>query len=160
MRQLLYLIAVILFLGGFISGSIVAYPTNLEYASSWLGVSPEKPSPSNWIPEENIYVYDDRVVFYIDTPKWARFPDTNSMDPILDETSNAIQIVPTSPSQIKIGDIVSYDSPYGVIIHRVVDMGNDAEGWYAIVKGDNNPLRDPGKVRFEQVKRVLVAVIY
>ena len=86
--------------------------------------------------------------------------DTNSMDPVLDEDSNAIQIRPTSPSQIQVGDIISYSSPYGIIIHRIVEVGSDDSGWYARVRGDNNAYSDPEKGRFEQVKSVLVAVIY
>ena len=38
--------------------------------------------------------------------------------------------------------------------------GFDDEGWYAIMKGDNLEKADPYKVRFENVKRVVVAVIY
>ena len=31
---------------------------------------------------------------------------------------------------------------------------------YFIMKGDNNPTSDPGKVRFSQMNRVLIAIIY
>jgi len=63
---------------------------------------------------------------------------------------------------ISVGDIVAYESKYkdGVIAHRVVEIGSDSSGWYARIKGDNNDYVDPGKVRFEQIKRIVVAVIY
>jgi uncharacterized protein (UPF0248 family) len=48
----------------------------------------------------------------------------------------------------------------GTIIHRVVKIGQDSEGWYAILKGDNLSQEDPEKVRFDQVQRVVVAIIY
>ena len=37
---------------------------------------------------------------------------------------------------------------------------NLLEGIYFILKGDNNPEQDPGRVRFKQIKRVLIGVIY
>jgi Fe-S-cluster formation regulator IscX/YfhJ len=42
----------------------------------------------------------------------------------------------------------------------VIETGEDSNGWYAIFKGDNNPIRDPSKVRFSQIRRIVVAVIY
>ncbi len=122
----------------------------------------EKDSPSDWIDESSIHVYSDKVVIDIDNPKWAKFTDTNSMDPFIDEGSNAIEIVPESPLQIQLGDVVAYESDKfdGVVIHRVVEKGYDDKGVYFILKGDNNMNVDPGKVRFNQIKRVLVAVIY
>ena len=84
------------------------------------------------------------------------------MDPVIDSTSKAIQIIPKSEREIHVGDIVSYQSKYkdGIVAHRVVEIGYDSLGWYARLKGDNNPYTDPGNVRFEQIKRVVVAVIY
>ena len=120
----------------------------------------EKPSPQNWIPESKISVYENRVVIYIDNPEWARFTDTNSMDPVFDVESNAIEIVPTTSDQIKVGDIVSYDYKGSSIIHRVIKTDFDEDGWYMITKGDNNPKPDPQKTRFEQVNRIVVAIIY
>jgi len=42
----------------------------------------------------------------------------------------------------------------------VMQVDYDNLGWYAIVKGDNNPRPDPNKVRFNQIKRILVMIIY
>ena len=84
------------------------------------------------------------------------------MDPVIDSTSNAIEIIPQKESDIHLGDIVAYESKYkaGVITNRVVDIGQDAFGWYATLKGDNNSYTDPGKVRFDQIQRVVVGIIY
>ncbi|MBN2422851.1 hypothetical protein JXB41_06495 [Candidatus Woesearchaeota archaeon] len=122
----------------------------------------EKDSPYDWIKENQIKVTSKNIVINIENAEWATFTDTNSMDPVIDEDSHAIEIIPESPQDIHVGDIVSYDSKYssGIIIHRVVKTGFDNEGWYAVMKGDNNPREDPGKVRFSQIKRVLVAIIY
>jgi signal peptidase I len=124
----------------------------------------EKPSPTDRLKLADVHVTDNMVV--IDGVRGrsfetAIFSDTNSMDPIIDEGSQAIQIVPLSTADIQVGDIISYDSgQYGVIIHRVIQIANDSQGWYAVVKGDNNPSADPIKVRFGMIKRVLVGVIY
>ena len=119
-------------------------------------------SPSDWIKQNQIHLYEDKVVIDLENPQWAVFTDTNSMDPVIDDGSHAIELIPQSSEQIKVGDIVSYKSEYadGTIIHRVIEVGEDEEGWYCRMKGDNNAFEDPGKIRFDQIRRVLVAIIY
>ncbi len=125
-----------------------------------LGSGVERISPGDHIPEQDISVYEDRVIIKLEGAKWASFADTNSMDPVFDKDNNAIQIVPTSPDQINVGDIISYKQGSKVIIHRVVEKNIDGDGWYFIVQGDNNAAADPGKIRFADVTRLTVAVIY
>lgn len=120
----------------------------------------ELESPNDWVKENQISVYSDRIVLNIKDATWASFTDTNSMDPVLDAGANALEILPKNANDIKVGDIISYQSSYGVLIHRVIEKGADKDGMYYIVKGDNNPTQDPGKVRFKDVKGVVVAVIY
>ncbi len=122
----------------------------------------DRTSPADRISEEDIHVLDDKVIIEIMNPEWARFTGTKSMDPVFDDTANTIQIIPESLSEIYEGDIVSYDSEYseGIVIHRVVHIGYDNEGWFARFKGDNNLILDPGKIRFEQIRRVTVGIIY
>lgn len=120
----------------------------------------ERSSPQDRIPEQDIEVYPDRVIINLEGAQWARFADTNSMDPIIDRGTNAIQIAPKSMDDVEVGDIISYQSGERIIIHRVIEKAIDEQGWYVIAKGDNNPTADATKVRFEQITRVLVAVIY
>jgi len=63
---------------------------------------------------------------------------------------------------LSVGDIAAYSSDFadGTIIHRIVHIGNDEQGKYFVLKGDNNPTSDPGRVRFSQIKSVVVAIIY
>ncbi|MBI2669133.1 hypothetical protein HYX14_04795 [Candidatus Woesearchaeota archaeon] len=117
-------------------------------------------SPSDWVKEDQIKVYGDKVVMDIPGATWASFTDTNSMDPFIDETSNAIEIRPSHPDSIRPGDIISFRTSYGTVIHRVQEAGKDEEGFFYIVKGDNNTAADPYKVRFDDVKGVVVAVVY
>ncbi|NTV24422.1 MAG: hypothetical protein HGA85_08735 [Nanoarchaeota archaeon] len=122
----------------------------------------EKPSPIDRIPEQWIKVDKHKVVIEIENAVWSKFTDTNSMDPVLDKGANAIEIVPEKYSDVAVGDIIAFASDYseGTVIHRVTEVGEDENGWYCRTKGDNNPRQDPGKIRFSQVKRVIVAIIY
>ena len=122
--------------------------------------APEINSPGNWVTQDQIKVYEDKVVLDVKQATWVGFTNTNSMDPFLDQGANALEITPTDPYSITSGDIISYHSPYGVIVHRVVERGEDEQGVYYLVKGDNNTIEDPAKVRFKDVQGVLVAVIY
>ena len=157
------IIAVLLaFMLGLIFNDAYSELSSLERPLSLFQDGVEKESPGDWIKEDQIKVYDNKIIIDLKDAEWASFTDTNSMDPVLDETANAIEIIPKSADDIKVGDIISYKSDYadGTIIHRVIKIGNDEEGWYCIVKGDNNQSPDPGKIRFNQIKRVLVAIIY
>ncbi len=119
-------------------------------------------SPKDRIKESDIHLSNDKVVIVIPNSYIARFANTKSMDPVLDIEANAIEIRPSSPEELIVGDIISYKSKISqdVIIHRIVYIGYDDKGWYAIAKGDNNKNPDPEKIRFEQIKGVVVAIIY
>lgn len=121
----------------------------------------ERLSPADHIKEDQIRVEGNQVIITIKNANIASFTDTNSMDPLLDENSNAIQIRPQSPSDIHLGDIISYASfSGGIIIHRVVEISEDDEGIFYIAKGDNNSRPDDEKIRFEQVRYITVGIIY
>lgn len=147
--KLLLLLAVILLASSFI---ILKFPFSLA--------APERVSPNDWVKEEQIKVYKDKVVLEIPNALWAGFTNTNSMDPFLDERSNALEIKPAHPEAIEVGDVIAYNSQYGTLVHRVIEKGYDRQGVYYRVKGDNSTLADPLKVRFSQVEGVVVAVIY
>jgi hypothetical protein len=118
-------------------------------------------SPGDWIKEEEILVTNDRVIINIKNAKWAKFADTKSMDPVFDQGNFAIQVIPKI-EQLQLGDIISYrpKNKDFLIIHRIIEMGEDEEGWYVITKGDNNPKPDPERVRADQVEKVVVGIIY
>lgn len=148
-------------------GDGIEYSPGSDLAQNVAAINPfttvqPKESPKDRIPEKAIEVYGDRVILDIKQAQWATFTDTHSMEPVISAGSNAIEIVPTSSDEIKVGDIVSYKSEYaqGYIIHRVVYKGEDEQGTYFIMKGDNIPTSDPGRVRFSQIQRVVVAIVY
>ncbi len=136
---------------------------NVSVVEQLLGEkATERPSPCNRVDESQIFVMDDQIVIDFKNAEWATFTDTNSMDPVLDTEANALEYVPTSPDEICLGDIASYhtDLSDGIVIHRIVEIGYDDDGWYAIFKGDNLPYKDPEKVRFDQIERVVIGIIY
>lgn len=122
----------------------------------------EVASPSNYITEKDILVYQDKVIINTENIKWANFADTKSMLPVINKDSYALQIEPKCPEEINVGDIISYKSDYatGIIIHRVVHKDTDSQGDYFVLKGDNNPTNDPGRIRCDQIDRKTIAIIY
>jgi hypothetical protein len=141
---------------------VYAYIHRAEIPIEITVKQPEVKAPFNHVKEEQIKVYSDRVELLVDEPKWARFAGTKSMIPVLDEDTNAIQIVPDSPDDIHVGDIAVYNSNYieQPVIHRVIEISNDENGWYAILKGDSNLMPDPGRIRFGQVTRLTIGILY
>jgi|SRR3989344_6920920 len=159
---LITFLVISLFFTGFIS-----YPIIESMLSEDLNIplsfseTRELDSPSDWIKEEQITLSDNSVSVEINGAAIAKFANTNSMDPIIDEYSSGIEIKPEYPQQIKKGDIIVYDKGEDKnIIHRVVDIGSDEQGIYYLVKGDNNDVIDQVKVRFLDIKYVLVGVLY
>lgn len=146
------LIITIIMLVLVIAITVLAYPVQPREVSS----------PQDRIGEHQIHVYSDKIVIEVDGASWARYQDSNSMDPVLDMGANGIELVPRNEDEIHVGDIVAYESKYvsGLTVHRVVEIGYDDEGKYFILQGDNAPRADPGKVRFDQIQYVLIGIIY
>lgn len=119
----------------------------------------DKQSPSDFVQEQNIRVYSDRIVIYVDNPSVSRYAATKSMDPLLDSSANGIEIPVSSIEQIHVGDIIEFEDGDSLVVHRVVKIGEDNQGWFCITKGDNSPTND-GKIRFEQIKFLTIAIIY
>jgi hypothetical protein len=119
----------------------------------------DRASPGDHIKENQIHVYDGKVVIDADV-EWSRFTDTKSMDPLFDSSANGLEMKPKSENDIRIGDIIVYNYNDKRIIHRVIAKGQDNEGIYFTVKGDNNKDADGVKVRFKDITGILVGIIY
>lgn len=156
---ILSLIVIILLSYFLISPSVESPFTLLGSINSINGFLFDKPSPANWVQESQILIYPDRVVILVPNATLSRYANTKSMDRIIDVTANGIEIKPKSYEDIHVGDIISYEKGNNLIVHRVIEIGIDEKGWYCITKGDN-ALQDDGKVRFEQIKYVTIAIIY
>ncbi|MBU2639583.1 MAG: hypothetical protein KKG75_02625 [Nanoarchaeota archaeon] len=57
------------------------------------------------------------------------------MDPVIDDKTNGIEVKPSSEIQINAEDIIPYKYKNNLIIHRVIEIGQDSNGWYAVTKG-------------------------
>ncbi|MEA3429932.1 MAG: signal peptidase I [Nanoarchaeota archaeon] len=161
MLKKIAIITILIFIFSILVGNVYSQYSG-EYEKPSSIIKAEKISPYDHISQDQIKVYNDKIIITIDNATWARFTDTNSMDPIIDIGANSIEIKPKSINQVHIGDIISYKSNFmdGIIIHRVIDIGEDKEGAYFYTKGDNNLIRDPEKVRFEQIHGIVVGVLY
>ncbi len=118
----------------------------------------EKPSSYDRITEEQLQLLPDKLIISLPELKLAYYTDTNSMNPLIDEQATGIEITPRSEGDIHVGDVVAYESGNDLIPHRVISISEDAQGWYALVKGDNSDKLE--KIRFEQVKYILIGVLY
>jgi len=163
------LIFCIIFLLGFFSANFIGtvadytdlkteipFLDNFILNSSW---NENVSAPSDSVLEDNIEIYEDRVVIYIDNASLSRYAPTGSMIPVLDEDSNGIRIKVSSADEVNVGDIISFYSGEDLIIHRVIEKGIDEKGVYFVTKGDNNPVSD-GKIRIEDIEYKTVGMIW
>jgi len=127
---------------------------------TYAGGFKAQPSPADRISREQVKVFSDRIILNISNATWAQFLDTNSMDPVLNSGAMSIEVVPDSPSDIQVGDIISYRQDDYYIVHRVIETGYDDSGWFCRTKGDNSPWPDPQPVRFSDITGVVVGVLY
>ncbi|MEK6922639.1 MAG: hypothetical protein AABX08_02460 [Nanoarchaeota archaeon] len=143
-----------------ITNIVVILMVAATYAQSYS--VKELHSPRDRIKEDQIHVFRDRIVIDVEGASWSKYANTNSMDPFIDEGANGIEIMPESEDELYVGDVVAYESQYvqGLTVHRIVEIGNDGTGKYFVLKGDNLDMEDPEKVRFSQIKYVLIGVIY
>lgn len=141
---------VIIFLGGMC----------LEYCVINVLSYSEIDSPSNRIKSNDIIFYPDKVVINISQAWGTSYTDTQSMDPTIDAGMHGVVIKPKDISDIVVGDVLSYKMNGQLIAHRVIEINEDSDGWFARCKGDNNIDKDPWKIRWENVNGVLVALVY
>lgn len=91
----------------------------------------------------------------------SEIANSKSMSPTFDYGHKLILQYPIlSHQELKVGDIIIYETRINYsIVHRIVKIGEDKKGWYCVTKGDNDILKDP-KVRFYQIKYLVVGVLY
>jgi len=153
--KVLYLVLIFVF--GFASAQLL----NSNYgASDGALFSPSQIalSPPDHIESGSIQVYSDRVVLPIAGARVTNYADTESMIPVFDSGSNGIVVTPLFASEVGVGDIVSYSKNGETLVHRVIEKGEDDEGVYFLVKGDNSQGVD--EIRFAEISGVLVGIIY
>jgi len=116
-------------------------------------------APYDFISEDQILVDNGNIVINLSNYTLRRFESSGSMLPFLSENSTGVGIKPETEKDIHVGDIITFKQDNKVVVHRVVDKGEDEKGAYFITKGDNNGIKD-SKIQFENIDSVIVAVIY
>jgi hypothetical protein len=116
-------------------------------------------APSNYINESQIHIYNDSVCIDIINASLSSYTATGSMTPTLSERADGIEIPIIDKSQINLGDLITYSKDNETIIHRVIEIGIDMDGWYIKEKGDFNIGIDE-KIRWEQIKYKTIVLIY
>ncbi|MBU0459688.1 MAG: hypothetical protein KKH52_01445 [Nanoarchaeota archaeon] len=122
----------------------------------------EKASPFDHVKESQVRVLKNKVEININNVEWWNIADTNSMDPLIDIGTTALSVKPTSEDKLQVGDVAFYHSLIAKrsIVHRIILIDNDEQGWYSTFKGDNLKKPDPEDVRFPEIEGVLIGIIY
>jgi hypothetical protein len=154
----------IIFLAGFLFANLLSFYLVYGLENPFSGNfkipgTETKSAPFDFIKENQIEVYSDRVVIFVQNASIGRYAATGSMIPTLDEHANGIRVKPKSADDIHIGDIITFKQGDYLIIHRVVQKGVDDNGIYFVTKGDNNSLED-GKVRFSDIQYITVGMLW
>ena len=129
----------------------------------------ELPSPRVAI-DRNDIEYDELVetlsIRRIKPPIWiTTVAGSNSMEPAIDIdhycvcSSNPVYL---SENTIKPGDVIIYEASWngGLVIHSVIETGNDEKGWFCKVQGWNNPTPDPQVIRIKDIKWVVLLIVW
>lgn len=108
MKITLTLILVTAFILGFLScyfiiGYEPSYEVPLLNNLGFYNLSFNK-APSDFIDENQIRVYDDRIVIFLEGVSLSKYAPTGSMVPVLDEGSNGIRIKVDSVEDVRVGD--------------------------------------------------------
>ncbi|MEK6859824.1 MAG: hypothetical protein AABX54_03340 [Nanoarchaeota archaeon] len=152
----------LIFLFGFFSANFFSYYLAYGLENPFVNnfnFSDTNHAPFDFIKENQIQIYDDKVVINVDGASLSKYAPTGSMKPVLDENSNGIRIVPKNEDEIHVGDIITFEQDGNLIIHRVIEKGTDKEGIYFIAKGDNNTISD-GKIRFKDIKYLTIMIVW
>lgn len=156
MRVEILFVGILIFIIGFSTASLFS---EVEKRTA-IGGSADRDNPSDFIATDELHLYNDRLVIEKEGLKYAAVEDTKSMEPLLSSNSHTIE---AKPEQDKLGkgDIISfYDASTGkTIVHAIVETGTDDDGWYARTKGYNTEFADEWKVRFGDIKGVVVGVL-
>jgi len=122
------------------------------------------PSSRDFIPYANISYDSEKEIIQIkDIPPniWlAGVDDTNSMDPVVDAGHTCILTNNFEHKDLTVGDVVVYQYYTKKIMHRIVKITKDSEGRIFTLRGDNTGRHDPFILRDQNIKWLLLGIIY
>ena len=138
-------------LGFMLSGTPPAEP---RYALSDIQIE-----STSHISFDSIKVYPDEIRIVQPGLQYARVK-SDSMAPLLTHDSTVFEKIPSSPDEIKVGDIISFYEPSAdaIILHMVIKIIQKDGKTYYITKGIANEKEDDWLVPFENVKGIMVGM--
>ena len=119
--------------------------------------------------KKEIIGYIIRILFVFLAAQHLSAVVSGSMEPsfyrgdivVLEKTS-LFGLEEFSPDDVKVGDIIVYDSTgawnKGDVIHRVIDIQNINGTTLYVTKGDHNPVHDPFPVSSNQIKDRVITI--
>jgi len=117
-------------------------------------------APSDYITSEQMHFYNGSFCIDINNSYYlSLYAPSGSMVPTISERANGIEIEIKSPTDVHVGDIVSYSRDNETIIHRIIKIENTPNGIYYTFKGDANLISDP-VVNYSRLLRKTIAIIY
>ena len=150
----LVLVSMGIFVGKYVEGEHTRFTLDADLISSKLDL------PKSRINEMDFTVFENKFVLSTNKKlEFGKIEDTHSMEPTLWKGAYTIEMKIDDANSLKEGDIISFKSNSGSnIIHRIIKIDNDENGWYAQTKGDNNKRIDQELVRENQLIGVVVGV--
>ena len=150
---------IILFVTGILVGALLILGINfINNSSNSITGNVILNEPSNWLSEEDIQITDKQVIININDSSIISYSDVRSMEPYVNRDSMSIILQPEM-DELEIGDVIIFQKNGELITHRIIEIGTDYSGIYYITQGDNNEVSD-GKIRFEEIRGVVVGVLY
>lgn len=142
-----------------------------------LGMTLERPSPSDIVTDDSIHVLSKTVVVdllktnipFTQPPvvRVSSVQNTNSMDPTVDYSHNTILIAGADEENqkimldfIKAGDIAVYEAQGMSIIHRIKKITIKEGRRHFTFRGDNNGADDPYDITDDMIKWLCAGIIF
>ncbi len=123
----------------------------------------ERISPNDWV-DYNQIVYDKKLKLLTiklePNVKIFGIADTGSMDGLLDYWHNVIAIDHFDKTKLTVGDIVVYQIDTTRICHRIVEIKEDKHGRIYRCRGDNCIDTDKWYLRDENIKWLVLGIVY
>ncbi|GAH47541.1 unnamed protein product [marine sediment metagenome] len=121
----------------------------------------ERISPNDWVKRDQID-YDGGLLTIKLKPNVKVFgiADTGSMDGLLDYGHNVIATDHFDKAKLAVGDIVVYQVYTTRICHRIIEIREDRNGRIYRCRGDNCIDTDKWYLRDENIKWLVLGIIY
>lgn len=124
---------------------------------SWAGR--ERLSPNDWVKRDQITYDKTEGVLKVKLPPNVEIFDvanTKSMDGLMDYKTNVIGTDNFDKAELIAGDDIIYQVYTTLIVHRIINIREDASGRIYQCRGINNLFTDSYYLRDENIKYVVI----